>query len=858
MPKFVLIDHSITDLGGHHYEYAVRVLRAAEKAGYDAVLATNRRLGARHTSQGASQPIVPATWRVAPVYRYGFWFEATPSRLMGPVRAVARRALRTAASWKYRWYFSQWGIFWSQRHRGREILRHGLSPRHLLLAALFVALVLYPLRIAAAGAELMAALVPVGNYVRRVGRAAHQVLLAIAWPVKVVAARRKKVAQLAFAWRKRLAFAADSLRLFRKVKLAEGDVVFVPTLAEPEMLGLLKVFERNPATALATWHLLFRRNIFVGREPDYAAQDEGLRPLRNAFQQFRQRTAGLKVSFYTDTEPLTLQYNRLGVATFATAPIPVAANYRVQRSEYRIQQEVGGQRSEAREEIAPPLRVSPSPRLPISVSPQPATRAGATGETASPARPWHIVYIGDARTEKGFHLLPHLVADLAAEGPPVRFTFQSNYNIPGGEPAAAVARAQLDCCPNERVRLLDEPLTSDAYRQLLLSADVVVVPYDRDNYYARSSGIFAEALVAGKPVVVPGGSWMATELSSVLCDYHASLRQSWAQGTGHREQGTGNGEEGTGHRAQGTEKAGGRPCYSLFPVPCSLVESVDVSRLTWTTRDDDQVRAVQGPTLPASSKSPTTCRLEVPAGATHVLFTFRVANHQRGLFASVTAEQFAASDAPTGSHGPGGRRARLTDYDEAADHVAFRSAKVASFNDGTARVSTTAPAFAERKPTMDEDSSADQDALPISLGRTSAIVGGGSDPRGSLLAPLRDGAAQVELGVQTALSNLPLTLDDLGIDFLSAPGGIAAGTIGAAYSEPGDLAGRVREILAHYGHYHATARGFSHRWADYHSPEALVEQLLVRPRAPSHAVTSETKPTGAAAADTRHRLSRVA
>jgi hypothetical protein len=29
--KFILIDNSIIDVGGHHYEYAMHVLRAAEK-----------------------------------------------------------------------------------------------------------------------------------------------------------------------------------------------------------------------------------------------------------------------------------------------------------------------------------------------------------------------------------------------------------------------------------------------------------------------------------------------------------------------------------------------------------------------------------------------------------------------------------------------------------------------------------------------------------------------------------------------------------------------------------------------------------------------------------------------------------
>jgi hypothetical protein len=43
MPKFVLIDHSLKDIGGHHYSYAREFLAAARRAGFEPVLAANRR-----------------------------------------------------------------------------------------------------------------------------------------------------------------------------------------------------------------------------------------------------------------------------------------------------------------------------------------------------------------------------------------------------------------------------------------------------------------------------------------------------------------------------------------------------------------------------------------------------------------------------------------------------------------------------------------------------------------------------------------------------------------------------------------------------------------------------------------------
>ena len=43
MNNFLVIDHSIKRIGGHNYEYALHILRAAERQGYRPVLAVNRR-----------------------------------------------------------------------------------------------------------------------------------------------------------------------------------------------------------------------------------------------------------------------------------------------------------------------------------------------------------------------------------------------------------------------------------------------------------------------------------------------------------------------------------------------------------------------------------------------------------------------------------------------------------------------------------------------------------------------------------------------------------------------------------------------------------------------------------------------
>jgi glycosyltransferase involved in cell wall biosynthesis len=61
MKKFVLVDHSLKDLGGHYYTYASCVLPAAERSGFEAVLATH------HDFKELAA--LPASWRAHAIFR---------------------------------------------------------------------------------------------------------------------------------------------------------------------------------------------------------------------------------------------------------------------------------------------------------------------------------------------------------------------------------------------------------------------------------------------------------------------------------------------------------------------------------------------------------------------------------------------------------------------------------------------------------------------------------------------------------------------------------------------------------------------------------------------------------------------
>jgi hypothetical protein len=273
-------------------------------------------------------------------------------------------------------------------------------------------------------------------------------------------------------------FLQGTQSLFKELSLTAGDIVYLPNTRPLELHALTQFFHAEPNAPKVSWHLLFRQNIYKGREPDYFYQNESLRGLRCGFAGVEATLATQDLSLYADTIELTRQYACLGILKFMTLPVCIDAVYlkSIQDDSY--------------------------------------------------ARTLCVSYLGEARAEKGYPYLPSIVQDVWADyvsTGKIRFVLQSHCTASQAEPAIVVARAQLACFPESQVKLLAQSLSSSDYRNVLLSSDIVIIPYDAEAYYARSASVFVEALAAGIPVVVPAASWMATQLSRVITDYHQSL-----------------------------------------------------------------------------------------------------------------------------------------------------------------------------------------------------------------------------------------------------------------------------------------------------------------------------------------------
>jgi hypothetical protein len=259
----------------------------------------------------------------------------------------------------------------------------------------------------------------------------------------------------------RLAETLDEIQ--RNEELSDDDVLFFPYVNLAEVIGLSRWRRRSgiiPRTVL-----LFRRDLDEQGIDAAVGARSGATLLRQALSDLHTSPGHERIRLLTDSDNLTEEHAQAMRRRFQTAPIPVDPALSAPRKRSHNQHDV--------------------PTL---------------------------LYLGDARTEKGYPTLAviaHALGSALAEGR-VRMILQSNFNIAGGEPGIAAARNFLASLPN--VTVLRNPINEDQYNEYLLTSDLVLLPYQVDRYISRTSGVLAEAICAGVPAVVPQGTWLADQV----------------------------------------------------------------------------------------------------------------------------------------------------------------------------------------------------------------------------------------------------------------------------------------------------------------------------------------------------------
>lgn len=289
-------------------------------------------------------------------------------------------------------------------------------------------------------------------------------------------------------------FARDCHAFFKPTLLTDGDHAFFTTVSELELMGLANYLCAHPQTLQVHWHLQFHYNLFEGRTPEYDEQVNLARTIQSCFDAALARVPYHAIHFYTTSEALADQYNRLGVGEFEVLPYPVSPAF-----------------------CHHPKRFNSVHGADRELNIDTRTDAGALRVTCP----------GGIRREKG-HLdyLQPLVDKIwephLAPGK-VKIVVQRSENHWRGKrrldlrlPQAQGTTLDSDKSP---IEYLKHPLSDEDYINFISSSDCGLLFYDSRIYFSRRAGVLSELLSCGKPVIVPAGSWLSEQIQDPIYEH---------------------------------------------------------------------------------------------------------------------------------------------------------------------------------------------------------------------------------------------------------------------------------------------------------------------------------------------------
>jgi FkbM family methyltransferase len=146
-------------------------------------------------------------------------------------------------------------------------------------------------------------------------------------------------------------------------------------------------------------------------------------------------------------------------------------------------------------------------RLPVAPHPSTTFSDKETTElTASPSsqagETFRILFPGGVRMEKGFHLTIESARLLAEDS--------SNKLIVRANPKNSdpTLKSQIDKLSEFDAQVVSRSLNDEEFQEFLAEGDIIVCPYLKSAFAARTSGLVIDAMILGKPVVALEGTWL--------------------------------------------------------------------------------------------------------------------------------------------------------------------------------------------------------------------------------------------------------------------------------------------------------------------------------------------------------------
>jgi hypothetical protein len=137
----------------------------------------------------------------------------------------------------------------------------------------------------------------------------------------------------------------------------------------------------------------------------------------------------------------------------------------------------------------------------IRALPLPAASFGDPAVRAPEERPIVFTFLGEARVDKGFLALPAITGAMLDACEPGDIEIRILHSAPFGGFTREMEDVRAELAQLYGVVVHDGTLSDAAYRDAVLGADAILLPYHTDYYRARGSGILTEALSAGRIVL---------------------------------------------------------------------------------------------------------------------------------------------------------------------------------------------------------------------------------------------------------------------------------------------------------------------------------------------------------------------
>jgi hypothetical protein len=141
--------------------------------------------------------------------------------------------------------------------------------------------------------------------------------------------------------------------------------------------------------------------------------------------------------------------------------------------------------------------------------PLPYGDPGLYSSPKSNPHPPRVAVLGGTRREKGSYLLRDIVRTCRSHVQ-VEFLIHLTNDTLTAEEAEKLAQIAEE----PQVVVIREPITLPEYNLALNGADIGLFPYEVIPYRKRPSGVFAEAVAYGKPVIATRGTWMAEQIEA--------------------------------------------------------------------------------------------------------------------------------------------------------------------------------------------------------------------------------------------------------------------------------------------------------------------------------------------------------